>query len=136
MSGIFEGKNLLSAEKTAEVLGVKPSTIKKWVHEKKIPFVKFGDGKKSIVMFNPKRLNQWVEELSHEHESENEKQKRHEKPKKSNRKVLEQFNDAVANILLYSGFQFFFNFFVEKNQFLHILGPPGNRGIFAKRRQQ
>jgi hypothetical protein len=23
-------------------LGVKPSTIKKWVHEKKIPFVKFG----------------------------------------------------------------------------------------------
>jgi excisionase family DNA binding protein len=98
MSGIFEGKNLLSAEKTAEVLGVKPSTIKKWVHEKKIPFVKFGDRKKSIVMFNPKRLNRWVEELSHEPESEDEKQKRHEKPKKSNRKVLEQFNNAVANI--------------------------------------
>jgi excisionase family DNA binding protein len=98
MSGIFEGKNLLSAEKTAEVLGVKTSTIKKWVHEKKIPFVKFGAGKKSIVMFNPKRLNRWIEEKSHEPESENEKQKRHEKPKKSNRKVLGQFNDAMANI--------------------------------------
>jgi excisionase family DNA binding protein len=98
MSGIFEGKNLLSAEKTAEVLGVKPSTIKKWVHEKKIPFVKFGEGKKSIVMFNPRRMNRWVEEQSHEPESENEKQNRHAKHQKSNRKVLEQFNDAVANI--------------------------------------
>jgi excisionase family DNA binding protein len=98
MSGIFEGKNLLSAEETAEALGVKPSTIKKWVHEKKIPFVKFGEGKKSVVMFNPRRLNLWIEENSHEPESEDEKQKRHAKPKKSNRKVLEQFNDAVANI--------------------------------------
>ncbi len=77
---------------------MKPSTIKKWVHEKKIPFVKFGEGKKSIVMFNPKRLNRWVEENSHEPESENEKQKRYDKPKKLNRKVLEQFNDSVANI--------------------------------------
>jgi excisionase family DNA binding protein len=101
MSGIFEGKNLLSAEETAEVLGVKPSTIKKWVQEKRIPYVKFsfgGAGQKSIVKFNPKRLNQWLDEISHEPESENEKQKRHGKPKKSNRKVLEQFNDAVANI--------------------------------------
>jgi excisionase family DNA binding protein len=98
MNWIFEGKNLLSAEKTAEVLGVKPSTIKKWVHEKKIPFVKFGEGKKSIVMFNPRRMNRWVEEQSHEPESENETQKRHGRPKKSNRMVLEQFNNAVANI--------------------------------------
>jgi hypothetical protein len=64
----------------------------------KIEKSKFGPGKKAIVKFNPRRLNQWVEELSHEPESENEKQKRHEKPKKSNRKVLEQFNDSVANI--------------------------------------
>ncbi|NIM11285.1 MAG: helix-turn-helix domain-containing protein [Candidatus Aminicenantes bacterium] len=98
MTGIFEEKALLTAEKVAEVLGVKPSTIMKWVYEKKIPFVKFGEGKKSIVMFNPKRLNRWVEENSHEPESENEKQKRHEKSKKTNRKVLEQFNNAVANI--------------------------------------
>jgi hypothetical protein len=79
-------------------LGVKPSTIKKWVHEKKIPFVKFGDGKKSIVMFNPKRLNLWIEEKSHEPESDDGKEKRHERPKKSNRKVLGQLNDAMANI--------------------------------------
>lgn len=101
MSGIFEGKNLLSAEETAEVLGVKPSTIKKWVHERRIPYIKFtsdGSGQKSIVKFNPKRLNQWLEEMAHEPESENEKQKRHERPKRSNQKVLVQFNDAVANI--------------------------------------
>lgn len=101
MSGIFEGKNLLSAEETAEVLGVKPSTIKKWVQENRIPYVKFssgGAGQKSIVKFNPKRLNQWLDEMSHEPESDDGKQKRHEKPKKSNRKIFEQFNDAVANV--------------------------------------
>jgi excisionase family DNA binding protein len=101
MSEIFEGKNLLSAEETAEVLGVKPSTIKKWVHERRIPFIKFtsdGSGQKSIVKFNPKRLNQWLDGLSHDPESENEKQKKHEKPKKTNRKILEQFNNSVANI--------------------------------------
>jgi excisionase family DNA binding protein len=29
--------NERTAEETAEVLGVKPSTIKRWIHEKKIP---------------------------------------------------------------------------------------------------
>jgi hypothetical protein len=46
----------------AEVLGLKPSTIMKWVYERKIPFVKF----------NLKRLNQWLDENSHEPESEDE----------------------------------------------------------------
>ena len=72
MSGIFEEKSLLTAENVAEVLGVKPSTVMKWVYEKKIPFIKFGPGKKAIVKFNPKRLNQWIDENSHEPESEDE----------------------------------------------------------------
>jgi hypothetical protein len=42
-------------------------------------------------MFNPKRLNRWVEDLSHEPESENEKQKRHEKLKKTNRKNKKRY---------------------------------------------
>ena len=60
---------LLTAKEVAEILGTKISTIKKWVFEKKIPFVKFGPGQKSLVKFNPKRINQWIEEQSHEPQS-------------------------------------------------------------------
>ena len=39
---------LLNAKETAELLGVKESTIRKWVLERKIPFVKVG----ALVRFN------------------------------------------------------------------------------------
>jgi excisionase family DNA binding protein len=66
MVTIFNQDRLLTAEEVGQALGIKPSTVSKWVFEKKIPYVKFGPGKKSIVMFNPKRLNEWVKENSHE----------------------------------------------------------------------
>ena len=69
MVEIFNQSKLITAKEVAQILGVKPSTISRWVYEKRIPFVKFGPGKKSIVMFNPKRLNQWINENSHEPES-------------------------------------------------------------------
>jgi len=76
---------LLTAEKGAEILGLKPSTVMKWVYERKIPFVKFGPGKRSIVMFNPRRLNQWVDENSHEPEPENE-----------SKRTIERFNEFAS----------------------------------------
>jgi excisionase family DNA binding protein len=98
MSGIFEKKALLTAEDVAEVLGLKPSTIMKWVYEKKIPFIKFGPGKKAIVKFNPKRLNQWLDENSHEPESEDESKNNAKKIKKASKKTVERFNEFASTI--------------------------------------
>lgn len=81
MNGILEQKRLITAKEAAAVLGVKPSTISRWVMEKRIPFIKFGPKQKSIVMFNPKRLKEWIEENSHE-PKENHKQDRREISKK------------------------------------------------------
>ena len=98
MTGIFEEKALLTAEKVAEVLDVKPSTIMKWVYEKKIPFVKFGPGKKAIVKFNPRRLNQWLDENSHEPESENENKSSAKKIKKASKRTVERFNEFASAV--------------------------------------
>jgi len=96
MNGIFEHKRLLTAEEVGETLRVKPSTISRWVQQKKIPYVKFGTGKKSIVMFNPKRLNQWLEENSHEPESEDENKSSPKKIKQASKKTVERFNDFAS----------------------------------------
>lgn len=96
MNGIFEHSKLLTAEEVGEALRVKPSTISRWVQQKRIPYVKFGTGKKSIVMFNPKRLNRWIEELSHEPESENENKSSPKRGKKASKKTVERFNDFAS----------------------------------------
>jgi len=70
MKLIQNHKRLLNAGEVAEMLGTKQSTIKKWVFERKIPFVKFGPGKKSLVKFDPERINKWIEEQSHEPQSD------------------------------------------------------------------
>lgn len=97
MSGIFDQKGLMPAGQVAEILGVKPSTIMKWVYRKKIPFVQFGPGKKSIVKFNPKRLNQWIDEQSHEpEENENENKNYIKAGKHASRRTVERFNKFVS----------------------------------------
>lgn len=98
MIGIFEQNRLLTAEEVASVLGVKPCTISKWVSEKRIPYVKFGPGKKSIVMFNPKRLNEWIKENSHEPESRNDLVKEHKITSKTSKKPLESFNEFLSSL--------------------------------------
>lgn len=99
MIEIFEQKKLLTGKEVAQILGVKPSTISRWVYEKKIPFVKFGPGKKSIVMFNPKRLNQWINDNSHEPKSAGScvyKLKR--KPIGASKKTVERFEEFASKL--------------------------------------
>ena len=48
--------NLINVETTAEVLGVAPKTIRKWVCIRFIPYVKLG----SRVMFRPRSLELWL----------------------------------------------------------------------------
>ena len=48
--------NLINVETTAEVLGVAPKTVRKWVSIRYIPYLKIG----SRVLFRPKSLELWL----------------------------------------------------------------------------
>ena len=55
----YSGKffdNLIDVENVAEVLGVAPKTIRKWVSIRFIPFVRVG----RRVMFRPKSIELWL----------------------------------------------------------------------------
>ena len=54
-SGVFFD-NLINVETTAEVLGVAPKTVRKWVSIHYIPYLKIG----SRVLFRPKSLELWL----------------------------------------------------------------------------
>jgi excisionase family DNA binding protein len=98
MSGIFNETKLLSAEKVAEVLGVKPRTISDWVAKNRIPYIKLGEGKKSLVKFSPLRLNQWLEERTHEPKQTENAVKKRVKSRKTRRKTIERFNEFAASM--------------------------------------
>ncbi|MGD2084573.1 MAG: helix-turn-helix domain-containing protein [Candidatus Aminicenantes bacterium] len=85
-------------QEVAEVLQVKPSTVSYWTAQKRIPFIKFGEGKKSLVRFSPKKLNQWLDEMSHDPEGENESPTKPSKMKKARQKTIERFNQFAAEI--------------------------------------
>lgn len=56
MSSQFK-QNLLSYQEVADILGLKPNTIRAWVSARKIPFVKLG----SAVRFTPKMVDEIIE---------------------------------------------------------------------------
>ncbi len=101
MTGIFEESRLLLADEVAEVLEIKKSTLKKWVRQKRIPFVKFslgGSGQKEIVRFNGRRLNQWLDEMSVEPEEETGKREKAGKIKQARKKTIDRFNRFAAEM--------------------------------------
>jgi len=55
-------EKLLDTNQVAELLSVKPSTIRKWVHYGFIPHVKIG----ACVRFRETNIEAWIQERSHE----------------------------------------------------------------------
>ena len=55
-------RKLISVDEAAERLGLKASTIRKYVLMQHIPFVKLG----ARVLFDPDRLDRWVAEHARE----------------------------------------------------------------------
>lgn len=53
---------LLNIDEISDLLGVKPSTVRKWVHLGFIPHVKLG----RAVRFEKKTIEEWVSEQSRE----------------------------------------------------------------------
>lgn len=99
MTPLFPKDRLLTAEEVAQILGIKCSTISKWVYEKKIPFIKFGPGKKSIVKFNPGRLNRWLEENSYEPGTEEDSFVKNLPLKKTGKKTTQRFDQFAKEII-------------------------------------
>ena len=55
-------EKLLNIQEISDLLGVKPSTVRKWVHLGFIPHVKLG----RAVRFEKKAIEEWVSEQSRE----------------------------------------------------------------------
>ena len=55
-------EKLLNIQEISDLLGVKPSTVRKWVHLGFIPHVKLG----RAVRFDKKVIEDWVTERSRE----------------------------------------------------------------------
>ena len=56
-----EPARLLNSQEVAELLGVSRRTTEKWVHEKRIPFVKLGTaGRGSLLRFRLESINAWI----------------------------------------------------------------------------
>ena len=98
---LFPRGKLLNVDEVALILNVSPSTIRGWVFEKKIPFVKFGIGKKSVVRFNPKVLNDWINENSKNpktSDNQNADLKNHSGLKKASHGTVKKFESYLADL--------------------------------------
>ncbi len=51
---------LLTYGQTAQLLGVAQTTLRRWVMERRIPFIKLGRS----VRFNPAEIDQWLVDQS------------------------------------------------------------------------
>lgn len=101
MAGIFDETRLLTVDDVAEVLGLKPCTVKKWVQNRSIPFLKLnasGLSQKSVVRFNGRRLNQWLDEMSVEPEDSTGKREKNGALKKARKATIDRFNQFAAEV--------------------------------------
>jgi excisionase family DNA binding protein len=98
---LFSGKNLLDVDEVARILNVSPSTVRGWVFERRIPFIKFGRGQRALVKFNPVVLNQWIEENSVQPRSKEERSgevKTLPDLKRASHKTVKGFDDFVRSL--------------------------------------
>ena len=51
---------MVDVNMAAEITGLKPSTIRKYAREQKIPHYKFGGGKNGRYRFIPEEIIEWV----------------------------------------------------------------------------
>ena len=55
-------EKLLNVLGLSDLIGVKKPTIRKWVHERRIPFIKVG----RCVRFRPSSIEEWLKRSSFE----------------------------------------------------------------------
>ncbi len=60
---MLELNHLLNIKEVSTLLSVPISTLRSWMYQGKIPFLKFGKGRRSIVRFHPERILEWLGQL-------------------------------------------------------------------------
>lgn len=60
---MLELDHLLNIREVSDFLSVPVSTIRGWMYLGKIPFLKFGEGRKATVRFEPGRILEWLNQL-------------------------------------------------------------------------
>ena len=56
----MEAGALLDTEGAARLLGISPRTVQGWVRQKRIPYVKLGEGRTGLTRFRPSDLQSWI----------------------------------------------------------------------------
>lgn len=97
---LFPVGKLLNVSEVAETLGISEHTIRGWVFQNKIPYIKFGTGRKSLVKFNPNAINKWIEDKSFDEMIIDMRNKYQKKPKlnKASKPTIEKFNSSLEQI--------------------------------------
>ena len=99
-----ENTNLLKVKDVAEYLNVSESTIRQWVGERKIPFVKLIGKRPGTVRFTIKMINEWIEmrKVAINNQEEINTAKLIELSKsnlpESSKKILEEFEDFLKHV--------------------------------------
>lgn len=60
---LLESSCLLTIQDLSKYLSVPVSTIRSWMYKRQIPYVKFGNGRRSHVRFNPKLIFDWIDKI-------------------------------------------------------------------------
>jgi excisionase family DNA binding protein len=60
--GIAIAKLLLNTKETAHMLGFSERYVRKLANEGKLPCLRFGEGKRQSVRFDPRALLKWVDD--------------------------------------------------------------------------
>jgi excisionase family DNA binding protein len=59
-TGTGAGEPLMDMMAAARYLGVSRSTLQNWVWRGRIPYIRLGGGRGSLVKFRPESLREWV----------------------------------------------------------------------------
>ncbi len=100
MIEIFPKDKLLTAEEVSSVLNLKPSTVMEWALNGKIPSLKLTEGKKGVVRFIGRKLNEWLEERERVPMNREEKIRNTVKTGKlkANKKIMQDFDNFIENL--------------------------------------
>jgi len=99
--GLFPVDEFLTVEEVAKMYKLSPSTIRGYVFEKTIPYIKMGSGKKSPIRFNRNDLNEWIRGMSQKELEPSEEvilDNREQKNPKTSTSSLEKFDEFLKKL--------------------------------------
>ena len=98
MVELFNSESLLKVDDVADRLQVSIATVRDWVFYRKIPFIKLGEGKRSLVRFEGRLLNLWLESNRNDDNNRDIPEGKSRKVRKASKQTVDEFNKFVENL--------------------------------------